>query len=440
MSSEKNPPVYTEKSSIFGDEYPKKKICSKSVVSWVLAALLVALIVVISIQFLYPIMEARYRVGSENFNSVEDNPVEVRVISPVMIPPYVASEEGNDSSDKASDSSSASSKISKSKSSVSSQMSKEKSKSKESSSSESLKEKSKSKKKDKPWHLEFLINPSHLCATRMPAHSEKYQTDPELKLLIIVPSSPDHFEQRRAIRATWGSIAQKPRGPMRLGFIMGTTDDESVSNLLREESEECGDIIQAEFEDGYKQATVKSIAMLKWVAKYCAHALYFLKADDDTFVNVGMIARLLSQEPFLSEERFIGGYIHEEMYYVSEEDYPDEVYPPFASGSAYITTGPSAVELFDASQRVEPILPLDDVFVTGLCAQDVEITLIHEPRFRVEEPPKPPTWNTYSNLATVNSMVPDDLFSLWEDMSRAIIGHLMEQEAAINATVILRRK
>ncbi|GFY41183.1 beta-1,3-galactosyltransferase 5, partial [Trichonephila inaurata madagascariensis] len=57
------------------------------------------------------------------------------------------------------------------------------------------------------WHLDFLINPTRLCDTLNLPDSEAYKTDPEVKLLVLVPSAINHFDERKTIRKTWGSMA-----------------------------------------------------------------------------------------------------------------------------------------------------------------------------------------------------------------------------------------
>lgn len=383
----------------FEYESQKSKFCRRSTISWLLSALVVCLLVIISVNFLYPVVERRFESEIDHIHIYEDQPIEVKVPPPVMTD-YI-SEEVQRASAK------------------------------------------------KPWDFEFLIDPSHLCATRNPPNSEQYQRDPEVKLLMVVHSATDHFEQRNAIRKTWGCIAESPRGPMRLGFILGTTGNQTVANLIREESAEYTDIIQADFEDTYRQLTTKSVLMLKWVARRCPHAQYFLKADDDTFVNVGIIANILGSEPFVSQNKFIGGYVHsgaqptrnpEEKYYVSEDDYSDEEYPPYTSGSAYVMTGPTAVELFLASKEVQPFVPMEDVFVTGLCGRRIDATLLHEPRFRYDDPPSPPSWSSFSSLASAHSVTPDSLELVWDEMTRTILDHFINQESAMNRTIFLRKR
>lgn len=374
MAKEKTPALLIPQTQ-YEEKNPKDKSCSKSFISWVLAALLIALIVTLCIQFLFPVVERRYRSDIDTVHVYEGTPI-------VHI------------------------------------------------SSRSDAEKALEKEELNPqWNLDFLINPTRLCDTLNPPESEAYKKDPEVKLLVLVPSAINHFEERKTIRRTWGSMANQPHGPMRLGFVLGTTPNSTEEDLIKNESEIHGDIIQADFQDTYRNLTTKSVLMLKWVSKHCAHAEYFLKADDDTFVNLNVLTDLLQKSPFADEEKFIGGFIHRgaqpsrapsEKYYVSEGDYADDQYPPYASGAAYVTNGPTASQLFEASKSVKPFLPMEDVFITGLCADEIAASLIHEPSFRYIDPPDPLRWDHYSSLATAHSISPDEMELLWDQMTKNI--------------------
>ena len=60
------------------------------------------------------------------------------------------------------------------------------------------------------------------------------------------------------------------------------------------ESNKYGDIIEERFVDSYNNLTLKSIVMLKLVSNYCANSTkYLLKIDDDMFVNMHLIVKML---------------------------------------------------------------------------------------------------------------------------------------------------
>lgn len=101
---------------------------------------------------------------------------------------------------------------------------------------------------------------------------------------------------------------------MRLGFVLDNeylivSNNKTIVDLIHKESSEFKDIIQIDFLESFQTFTTKSILMLKWVEKMCPHAQYFLKTEDDTFVNVRNIADILNREPCISEDRFIAGHV-----------------------------------------------------------------------------------------------------------------------------------
>lgn len=84
-------------------------------------------------------------------------------------------------------------------------------------------------------------------------------------LLVAVISSADHFEQRQAIRETWGLYAQE--AGHKLMFLVGqhSPNDEigsqinSVQPKIQLESDKHEDIIQTELVDHYENLPLKVI-------------------------------------------------------------------------------------------------------------------------------------------------------------------------------------
>jgi len=62
---------------------------------------------------------------------------------------------------------------------------------------------------------------------------------------------------------------------------------------VEEESLHYSDIIQEGFVDSYNNLTLKSVMMLKWVLSNCHSVRYIMKTDDDMFVNINNLVRLL---------------------------------------------------------------------------------------------------------------------------------------------------
>jgi hypothetical protein len=53
--------------------------------------------------------------------------------------------------------------------------------------------------------------------------------------------------------------------------------------------------VQGNFMDTYRNMTHKAILGLRWLSEFCPEAPYALKADDDTFLNIFEIVRLMQE-------------------------------------------------------------------------------------------------------------------------------------------------
>ncbi|NXA51167.1 B3GT5 galactosyltransferase, partial [Nothocercus julius] len=60
-------------------------------------------------------------------------------------------------------------------------------------------------------------------------------------------------------------------------------------------------------------------------------------------------------------------------WYVSNEEYPGDTYPPFCSGTGYVLSTDVASKIFEISGSV-PFIKLEDVFI-GLCLDKLKIQL-----------------------------------------------------------------
>lgn len=259
----------------------------------------------------------------------------------------------------------------------------------------------------------FMINSEDIC------HADA--TD-DVKLLILVTSFIGNFDHRRAIRDTWGSLTTKS-GPYRLGFVVGFTMNATASRLLQEEYEMYHDIIQCNFEDTEQNLTLKSIAMLKWVTEFCPHTKFFLKANDDIYINFSVLSQIMNNETYLTDPNFITGFLQCGVYseketdakdFLSEEDFSDEFHPPYISGSAYLTTGDLSKDLYKISNEIKPLISKEDVFITGVCAHKIGAALFHDNLFRSDKPN--PTWIIYSSIATGNGLEPSEIYKIWKEM------------------------
>lgn len=121
--------------------------------------------------------------------------------------------------------------------------------------------------------LEFIFvkNPEHSICDKK-----------EIDLLIYVHSSPGNLKSRLMIRETWAKRALFPR--TRIVFMLGSSQNRTVSDLIELESKIYNDIVQQDFIDTYRNLTLKCIMALRWVSAYCKTPKFILKTDDDVIV------------------------------------------------------------------------------------------------------------------------------------------------------------
>ena len=214
-------------------------------------------------------------------------------------------------------------------------------------------------------------------------------TGRDITLLIAVTVRRNNTEGRTTIRQTWGASGTNRTGPVALLFFMGRAkpnESPLIQNAITEEFEQHQDIIQGDYIDDYKNLTLKSLQVVKWASMYCRHASYILKADDDVYVNLAFLVRILNKKSLeFPNKPFIVGCVIENAYpirnisdkwYISWDEYPEVPYPRYLNGGCgYAMTGSAAFAIRHVIPKV-PFLKMEDVYVTGLCAEKANVAVI----------------------------------------------------------------
>lgn len=269
------------------------------------------------------------------------------------------------------------------------------------------------KTKVNPFPYDFILKPKNLC-------------DNHAFIVILIHSYHDHEERRQAIRETWGSIAKGSLWPqrnidvsVRMAYVFGRHLNDSLNNVLRDEAKVNNDIIQGNFMESYTNLTLKSILGLRFFSQYCGEARYYLKADDDVFVNLPFWVEILQHTPM--HRSVMGAFHHQEIdksktRRVSRKDYPFERYTPYEMGLGYVIDGGLVHELISASEYV-PSIPVEDVYVTGILGRILNVThvVLKGAPFWHYFPPK--SCEISANLTLVAHKVdPENMHRIWSDL------------------------
>lgn len=226
-----------------------------------------------------------------------------------------------------------------------------------------------------PGHMNEEIDIEQIC----PNKGDK------LKLLILITSAQTHTDARLAIRQTWGHFGT--RRDVSTAFILGRTTNATVSQALTQENMIYGDLIRGHFIDSYNNLTLKTLSSLEWVDQHCPKAKYILKTDDDMFINVPKLLQFLDSHS--KDKRVIYGRLAKKWkpirnkkskYYISTGQFNAAVFPPFTTGPAYVLTSDIVHELYERSLH-QVYLKLEDVFTTGIVAQQLGIKRVHVNEF-----------------------------------------------------------
>jgi hypothetical protein len=258
--------------------------------------------------------------------------------------------------------------------------------------------------------FKYLLNPEYeIC--RLKVKKER------LFLIIYVHTAPGNFKRRLSLRETWARRSMFR--DVRVVFTMGTTTDNKVNKLLKLEYATYNDIVQEDFVDSYRNLTYKGIMALKWISQYCPDAKYVLKVDDDIIANIFILLRhlkSLDDHNIIKSKTvmclvWVGMAVMREKnskWYLSKDEFKQDVYDKYCSGSAYILTGDLPKLMYDTSWYVK-FFWVDDYYMTGLLIRGVNAS-----------------YEFFNSLYIINSNLIDQRFT-GKQSDFTVFGHLPDQ-------------
>ncbi|XP_029372963.1 N-acetyllactosaminide beta-1,3-N-acetylglucosaminyltransferase 2 [Echeneis naucrates] len=244
-------------------------------------------------------------------------------------------------------------------------------------------------------------------------------------LLLAIKSAPWNFEQRQAVRETWGRERVYHGGlRVRRVFVLGNSPLEhpDLSPLLSFEANNFGDLLQWDFKETFLNLTLKMNLFFQWTLKHCPHASFVFSGDDDVFVNTPrMVSYLLSLKGSQAYQLFVGDVIKTASplrdpkikYYVPLSFY-DGPYPAYAGGGGFLFSGQLLKSLYSVSHFV-PFFPIDDVYI-GMCAKAMGISPQAHSEFLTFDIKVQDRENlcAYKDIILIHKRLPVELKQLWK--------------------------
>lgn len=154
-----------------------------------------------------------------------------------------------------------------------------------------------------------------------------------------------------------------------------------TQEAIIDESNTFNDILQGSFYENYRNLTYKHLMGLEWASSECNKVSYILKIDDDTVFNIKKTYEFLKTLP--KDDELLMGYIlnytlpkrnKQNKWYVTFDEYPRSIYPPYLSGWYYIIS-PKVASLICDEAMYNSFFWIDDIFVTGLLIESLGLKL-----------------------------------------------------------------
>lgn len=259
--------------------------------------------------------------------------------------------------------------------------------------------------------FEYLLDNPLIC--------KQEENQPEIELLILILTVHENKVQRDTLRKTWLTISKNNTAHVRYAFLLGEIKDAKLKQAVLEESKRHGDILKENFVDVYSNLTYKTIMGFKWAATKCHIAKAVMKTDDDMYVNVPNVLKIVRNHGAVLQANIVGscsqqaGPIRNQgsKWYASVKSFPGKFYPGFCSGTGYMTSINVAQKVYEISPHV-PFFHLEDVYVS-LCIKKLGLHLKAFPGFNPGHPRLDPCTYNGNQLVTAHYMTPAMITQMW---------------------------
>ena len=210
----------------------------------------------------------------------------------------------------------------------------------------------------------------------------------KVNVFIFIFSRRSNVKERDIIRETWLDMSIWKRHEVQYIFIIGQSNQNTTRDAdLLKEAHKHEDILISNFIDTFDNLTLKAVIGLHTAVHFCPNAMFTLKTDDDTFLNMFLLQNMLKTLIGTNHTKHIlMGYLFRNekvrrkgKYAVTRQDNPDKYYPNFLSGIGYIMSMDVTKSIYNEAKkdsRTYGVLPFDDVYLTGILAQKSNITHI----------------------------------------------------------------
>ncbi|XP_064982312.1 hydroxyproline O-galactosyltransferase GALT2-like [Musa acuminata AAA Group] len=264
---------------------------------------------------------------------------------------------------------------------------------------------------------------SHFSVQQVLEMSEKWKSTPlprnPIQLFIGILSATNHFAERMAVRKTWMQYPAFLSSRAIARFFVALSPRKDVNAALKKEAEYFKDIVILPFMDHYDLVVLKTIAICEF-GVHNLTAAYIMKCDDDTFVRVDVILRIIeaispNTSLYMGNINHFHSPLRSGKWAVTFEEWPEEIYPPYANGPGYVIS--SDIARFVVAQHANRSLGLfkmEDVSM-GMWVEELNTTTT----IRYSHSWKFCQYGCMKNYYTAHYQSPRQMICLWENLSHS---------------------
>ncbi|XP_046361991.2 beta-1,3-galactosyltransferase 5-like [Haliotis rufescens] len=206
----------------------------------------------------------------------------------------------------------------------------------------------------------------------------------EVDVVFVVHSTTDHYDRRQIFRTIFQKQKTHTNYTVRHVFLLGQRNDVKIQEIINQEFNQHGDIVQGRFQDSYRNLTYKAVMGLKWISHNCRDVKYVIKMDDDVYVSLRMFFTYIYHQ-YTGDNRVLcwswksstvlvnrGG-----KWSIDKDDLRQyDLFPlDYCSGFAVVIPGAITPALYKAT-RLVPFMWIDDYFLSGMAR--AAVTKLHD--------------------------------------------------------------
>ncbi|OIW15263.1 hypothetical protein TanjilG_16513 [Lupinus angustifolius] len=253
--------------------------------------------------------------------------------------------------------------------------------------------------------------------------SEAWKASPlpkhPIRLFIGILSASNHFAERMAVRKTWMQSPAVKSSDVVARFFVALNPRKEVNVELKKEAAYFGDIVILPFMDRYELVVLKTVAICEFGIKNVT-AAHIMKIDDDTFIRVDTVLKEIEKFPH-KKSLYMGNLnlghrpLRNGKWAVTYEEWPEEIYPPYANGPAYVISSDIVTYILSQHKNKKSrLFKMEDVSM-GMWVEQYNNTLS---AVRYSHSWKFCQYGCIEGYYTAHYQSPKQMICLWDKLSR----------------------